>query len=217
MSTPTDDKGNKSQDDRLLDHRYDEIQEYDNPLPGWWTLILWATIVWAVLYFFNFIPGIGTGKGRIANFQADSTAAAEKFGAATKQAAASLDANAVLAALKDPAQLAEGKAIFEDPSRCVTCHTKDGGGLVGPNLADDYWIHGARPIDILTTITNGVPDKGMLTWGPVLGAKKCAEVAAYVITLHGTKPAAPKPPQGHRWTYDATGAVAATADTAVVK
>ena len=73
MSAPRD-------EDRLLDHKYDDIQEYDNPLPGWWTLILWGTIVWAVLYFFNFIPGLGTGKGRIANYQADSTAAAEKYG-----------------------------------------------------------------------------------------------------------------------------------------
>ena len=211
MSSPRD-------EDRLLDHKYDDIQEYDNPLPGWWTLILWATIVWAVLYFFNFIPGLGTGKGRIANYQADSTAAAEKFGTAQQQASSAIDVNLMLADLKDPAQLAAGKAIFVDPSRCSSCHTPDGGGLVGPNLTDDYWIHGARPIDILTTITNGVPDKGMLTWGPILGPEKVAQVAAYVYTLHGTHPAKPKEPQGTKYAYDANGPVLnAPADSASAK
>lgn len=207
MSAPRD-------EDRLLEHNYDGIQEYDNPLPGWWTLILWGTIVWALLYFLNVIPGVGSGKGFIGNYQADSTAAVEKYGTAEQQAVAGIDENAVLAALQDPAQLAEGKAIFDDPAKCVTCHTKDGGGLVGPNLTDDYWIHGARPIDILTTITKGVPEKGMLTWGPVLGPKKCAEVTAYVMTLHGKTPATPKEPQGVKWTYDANGAVAPADTTA---
>ncbi len=204
----------REEEDRLLDHKYDGIQEYDNPLPGWWTLILWGTIVWAVLYFFNFIPGLGQGKGRIANYQADSTAAAAKYGTAEQQAAkaaGAIDVSLVLADLKDPAKIAAGKAIFLDPSKCVTCHVADGGGLIGPNLTDDFWIHGATPKDILTTITNGVPDKGMLTWGPILGPEKCAEVAAYVVTLHGTKPAKPKEPQGARYTYDANGPVAAAA------
>lgn len=208
MSAPRD-------EDRLLDHNYDGIQEYDNPLPGWWTLILWATIIWSVLYFFNFIPGVGSGKGRIANFQADSTAAVEKYGTPAQQAASSIDVNLMLAAMQDPAKLAAGKAIFDDPSKCTTCHLADGGGLVGPNLTDDYWIHGPRPIDILTTITNGVPDKGMLTWGPVLGPEKVAQVAAYVYSLHGKTPAKPKEPQGTKYEYDANGPVMpAVADSA---
>jgi cytochrome c oxidase cbb3-type subunit 3 len=198
------------EEDRLLDHKYDDIQEYDNPLPGWWTLILWGTIVWAVLYFFNFIPGLGSGRGFIANFQADSTVAVEKFGTAQQQAAAGIDVNLMLAALQDPAQLAAGKAIFEDPSKCSSCHLVDGGGVVGPNLTDDYWIHGPRPIDILTTITNGVPDKGMLTWGPILGPQKVAQVSAYVYSLHGRHPATAKAPEGTKYTYDADGPVLET-------
>lgn len=201
-------------EDRLLDHKYDDIQEYDNPLPGWWTAILWATIVWAVLYFFNFIPGVGSGKGRIANYENDVKAAEEKYGTPQQQAAkasASIDVSLMLAALKDPAQIAEGKAIFEDPSKCASCHVADGGGLVGPNLTDDFWIHGAQPKDILTTIVNGVPDKGMLTWGPILGPEKCAKVAAYVYTMHGTHPAKPKEPQGTKVEYDANGPIAPAA------
>jgi cytochrome c oxidase cbb3-type subunit 3 len=204
-------------EDRLLDHKYDEIQEFDNPLPGWWSLIFIATIVWAVLYFFNFIPGVGTGQGREAAYDNEVKAAAEKFGTPQEQAAkvaGSIDVSLMLAYLKDPARIEAGKAIFLDPSKCSSCHLVDGGGLVGPNLTDDYWIHGAQPKDILTTIVNGVPDKGMLTWGPILGPEKCAEVAAYVYTLHGTKPASPKEPQGAKVAYDSNGPVApAAADT----
>ena len=192
-------------EDRLLEHRYDDIQEFDNPLPGWWTLIFWVTIVWAVLYFFNFIPGLGTGKGREANYQAEMKAAAGKYGTPEQQAARPLDEGAVLAALKNPAALAAGKATFT--TTCAPCHLADGGGNIGPNLTDDYWIHGPRPHDILTTVTQGVPDKGMPTWGPVLGNQKIAEVAAYVITLHGSKPAKPKEPQGVKYVYDANGPV----------
>jgi cytochrome c oxidase cbb3-type subunit 3 len=208
-------------EDHLLDHKYDEIQEFDNPLPGWWTLIFWVCIVWAVLYAFNFIPGLGNGKGRAANYDKEMSAAAEKYGTPQEQAAkiaGTIDVGLMLSFLKDPARLAAGKAIFEDPSRCSSCHMVDGGGLVGPNLTDDYWIHGAQPKDILTTVVNGVPDKGMLTWGPILGPEKCAEVSAYVYTLHGKHPATPKEPQGTKVAYDASGPVAPAApDTTKTK
>ena len=193
------------EEDRLLDHKYDDIQEYDNPLPGWWTLIFWATIVWAVLYFFNFIPGVGSGKGRIADYERDMAVAAQKYGTPQQQAAKAIDENAVLAALKSPTDLAAGKQVFA--TTCVPCHLADAGGSIGPNLTDDFWIHGARPKDILTTVTNGVPDKGMPTWGPVLGPQKIAQVAAYVVTLRGTHPAKPKEPQGDKVLYDASGSV----------
>lgn len=207
MSTPKD-------EDRLLEHKYDDIQEFDNPLPGWWTLIFWVSIVWGVLYFFNFIPGLGSGKGRAVDYDREMAAAAEKFGTTQEQAAkaaSAIDVSLMLSYMRDPARLAAGKAIFDDPSRCSSCHLVDGGGLIGPNLTDDYWIHGAQPKDILTTIVNGVPDKGMLTWGPILGPEKCAEVAAYMYTLHGTHPAKPKEPQGTKVEYDENGPVAPAA------
>ena len=207
--------------DRLLEHKYDEIQEYDNPLPGWWSLIFLVTVVWGVLYFFNFIPGLGQGKGWAVNYDNDMKAAARKFGTPQQQAAragGASDVSMMLAFMKDPARIAAGKAIFLDPSKCTSCHLADGGGFIGPNLTDDYWVHGAQPKDILTTITNGVPEKAMPTWGPILGPEKCAEVAAYVTTLHGTHPATPKEPLGTKVEYDANGPVApAAADTTKMK
>ncbi len=188
MSTPRD-------EDRLLDHQYDEIQEYDNPTPGWWTWIFVATILWGALYFFNVIPGIGTGKGRVANYESEMAAAKAKYGEAQapKQASAA-DAASVLASLHDPAALAAGKEIFT--TNCVSCHRADLGGQIGPNLTDDFWIHGNKPQEILTTIVNGVPDKGMPTWSAVLKGDQLAKAAAYVISMHGTHPVAPKEPQG---------------------
>ncbi len=56
-------------EDRLLDHDYDGIQEYDNPMPRWWLYIFWGSIVWAALFWFN-VPGIGVGKGMIADYDA---------------------------------------------------------------------------------------------------------------------------------------------------
>ena len=113
-------------------------------------------------------------------------------------------------ALADPAQVALGKATFE--TTCAACHEKDGGGNIGPNLTDDAWIHGNTHRSILTTVSNGVPDKGMPTWSAVLKPEQLAQVSAYIVTLHGTKPAKAKAPQG-----DALGApvaeAAAPADT----
>jgi cytochrome c oxidase cbb3-type subunit III len=187
MSAPRD-------EDRLLDHQYDDIQEYDNPLPTWWSLILWVTIVWAVLYWLNVIPGVGTGKGRQANYEAEMAAAQEKYGSPEQQATAAVDVAAMEKALADPAQVALGKETFE--TTCAACHEKDGGGNIGPNLTDDAWIHGNTHKNILTTVTNGVPDKGMPTWSAVLKPEQLAQVSAYVVTLHGKTPAKAKAPQG---------------------
>lgn len=205
MSAPRD-------EDRLLDHKYDDIQEYDNPLPTWWTVLFVVTIIWSVAYYLNVIPGVGSGKGKIANYDAEMAAAAEKFGTPEQQQEAAIDENAVTAALADPAKLELGKTTFT--TTCMACHNADGGGNIGPNLTDDYWIHGNSKKDILTTITKGVPDKGMPTWSATLNPDQISAVAAYVITLHGTKPAVAKEPQGILMTAEG---VPAAADTAATK
>ncbi|NOZ74104.1 MAG: c-type cytochrome [FCB group bacterium] len=96
--------------------------------------------------------------------------------------------------LTDPGELAKGKAIFE--KNCISCHAPDGGGGIGPNLTDDYWIHGGEFQKIAHTITVGVPAKGMIPWGKSLNRKKIQLVASFVASLHGTTPANPKAPQG---------------------
>ncbi|MEJ2103060.1 MAG: c-type cytochrome, partial [Ignavibacteriaceae bacterium] len=93
-----------------------------------------------------------------------------------------------------------GKQIFE--ANCIACHAADGGGIVGPNLTDKYWIHGGGIKNVFKTIKYGAPDKGMISWQSQLNAKQIQDVASYVLSLQGTKPANPKPPEGQIWSGD---------------
>jgi cytochrome c oxidase cbb3-type subunit III len=176
-------------EDKLLDHEYDGIQEYDNPMPRWWVWIFWATIAFSILYFFD-VGGIGIGKGRIAAYEADMAA----FRAAHPQGGSTLSAAQLLALTKDPSVVALGKTTFA--TNCAACHGADGGGIIGPNLTDDYWLHGGTLPEIEKTVNEGVPVKGMPAWGKMLKPDQLQAVVAYVATLHGTKPAKPKEPQG---------------------
>jgi cytochrome c oxidase cbb3-type subunit 3 len=92
------------------------------------------------------------------------------------------------------AAIAAGKETFA--TNCVPCHGQQGQGIIGPNLTDNYWLHGNTYADIVNTITNGVPDKGMIAWKATLNPEKIRQVAAYVLSLKGTNPPNPKPPQG---------------------
>jgi cytochrome c oxidase cbb3-type subunit III len=158
--------------DRVLGHaaEADGIEEFDNPLPNWWLGLFYATILWAVLYavHYHFIAHRSMPK-RLA---AEMAAADRRW---PQQAAAAAETTLAIT----PAAVAAGEAIFK--ANCTVCHGEDMRGKIGPNLLDTVWIHGGRPQDILHTITVGVPAKGMITWGPILGPEKIAQVAAYVV------------------------------------
>lgn len=175
-------------EDKLLDHEYDGILEYDNPMPRWWVWTFWGTILFSVAYALN-MGGIGTGQGRIADYEADM--------AAFKQAHPSgqgMDPAKLAAMAKDPAVLALGKQTFA--TNCAACHAADGGGLIGPNLTDRFWLHGGTLPEIQTTVTQGVLAKGMPGWEKMLKPDQLTAVVAYVASLQGTTPAKPKAPQG---------------------
>lgn len=176
--------------DKILDHTYDGIQEYDNPMPRWWLLTFAGTIVFSVLYVMNIGP-VGNGKGRIADYEADMAAFAKAHPAPS---GGDMNADQLLAIAKDHEKLEDGKKTFT--AYCASCHAPDGGGLIGPNLADAYWLHGGTITDIYKTVTNGVLAKGMPPWGKTLKPEQLSAVVAYVSTLQGTTPANPKPPQG---------------------
>jgi len=84
-------------------------------------------------------------------------------------------------------------------SKCSPCHGKRGEGTIGPNLTDEFWLHGGTPTQVFRTITEGVPSKGMIAWKTQLGAGEILAMAAYVGSLAGTEPPNPKPPQGDRF------------------
>jgi cytochrome c oxidase cbb3-type subunit 3 len=188
--------GKDERRDVVRDHDFDGIQEFDNRLPNWWVGTFVLTVLFGIWYWTG-RHTFGTQPSHKEEFEQDLAANQELQ--AVKAAGGASDAD-VLAAYRDPKALAEGKQVFT--TNCVACHLADGGGLIGPNFTDDYWIHGGKPSQIAATITNGVPDKGMVTWKGVLSPAQIKQVAAYVVSLHGTKPAKPKEPQGtlEKWT-----------------
>ena len=185
--TPTD-----PNESMLMDHEYDGIKEYDNPLPRWWVWTWWATIIFSVLYWFN-VPGVGVGEGQIADYEAD-VAAAE---AQRSQLAASRPGpteESLLALRDDPNTTALGQATFGQ--MCASCHGPDGGGVIGPNLTDDAWLHGESAMEVYTVVSEGVLAKGMPAWSTMLAPEQVEAVVAYVLTLRGTTPASPKAAEG---------------------
>ncbi len=183
-------------DEKLLDHNYDGIQELDNPLPAWWVYLFYITIVFSAVYFvyFTFFSKSSHEKADLAVAQIRQVAApAAVPGAAVTPPVAADAAKPVFG--NDAATLASGKKVFD--TKCSVCHAPDGGGLIGPNFTDNYWIHGKGALeDIYQTIVNGVPDKGMISWKPLLTEEEIGAVTVYVKSLQGTTPAAPKAPQG---------------------
>ncbi|MBK7122458.1 MAG: cytochrome c [Chitinophagaceae bacterium] len=96
--------------------------------------------------------------------------------------------------MADAAGIEAGRRLFE--ANCIACHLKDGGGSVGPNLTDNYWIHKGSINDIYNTIKIGYPDKGMQSWSGQFTPKEISFLASYIKTLVGTKPAVGKEQQG---------------------
>src|SRR5690606_39175958 len=137
----TPDKGNPpaapgTGEGRVLEHEYDGIQEYDNPMPRWWVNMFWATIVFSIVYAINIGP-VGSGDGWIANYEQDMLAFRELY----PEGAPLADAAQLAALAADPSALATGATVYGQ--MCAACHGAAGQGAIGPNLADDYWIHGA--------------------------------------------------------------------------
>lgn len=173
----------------LMSHEADGIRELDNKLPRWWVFLFYGTIIFAVSYMFYYHV-LHAGDLMAAQYLKEM-----KIGNALKaQAMQKFESSIInLEPSKDPVVIANGKQTFL--RLCSPCHRKDGGGLVGPNLTDDYWIHGSKFSDNVRTIWNGVPEKGMITWKNYLKPKEVYEVASYIYTLRGTHPPNPKPPE----------------------
>jgi len=181
-----------SDDDRLMHHEYDGIQEYDNPLPSWWSGIFIATIVFAIGYWFWYHGG-GPGKSERAKFAQQWTQYESWKAEAERTHTVRVTEESLAELAHDPAILAAGAQTFAQS--CVGCHMADGSGQVGPNLTDEYQIHGVGRIDLYATIRDGVPSKGMISWGATMKPRDMAAVAAYVASLRGSnKPG--KGPEG---------------------
>ena len=177
--------------DMLLDHDYDGIKELDNALPPWWKYGFYITIVVALFYIFKFEVW-HTGMNPTQEYAEEMSAAKIQTDAYLASAKENVDENSVVQL--DAAGAAAGKEIFT--KTCVACHLAEGQGSVGPNLTDEYWIHGGGVKDIFKTIKYGYPDKGMQSWQTTYSPVQMQQLATYIRTLKGTNPPNPKAPQG---------------------
>mgnify|MGYP001443243348 CR=1 FL=1 len=207
-------KLNKSADisheqDIDLSHDYDGISELDNKLPPWWTVAFGITILFSVAYLYRY------HVSESAPLQIEELQIAIKEGEAEKAAylaktSGNVDENTVV--MLDAGGIASGKTLFQ--ANCIACHGNAGeGNAVGPNLTDEFWIHGGAINDVFKTIKYGVTEKGMRSWKDELSPVQMAQLASYIKSLKGTNPPNAKEPQGDK--YD-EGAGAAPADTTAV-
>ena len=176
---------NDPKESLLLDHEYDGIQELDNQLPRWWVWLFYITIIYAAVYLVYYHVS-RTGDSSVAEYAKEMKAGEEIKAGAMGKFEASI---ATLQPSTDTVMLAAGQATYT--KFCAPCHRADGGGLVGPNLTDDYWIHGSTYADSVKVIWDGVPAKGMITWKTVLKPDEIQSVASYIYTLRGAKLASP--------------------------
>lgn len=181
-----------------LDHSYDGIHELDNNLPPWWLWGFYISIVFAIVYLVRFHV-MQTAPLQIGEYEQEMAAAEVSKAEYLKNAANLVDETSVVM-LDNEGLIKEGATIFS--KNCAVCHAADGGGGVGPNLTDKYWLHGGDIKAVFSTIKYGVPAKGMIPWKDQLNPADMQKVASYILTLQGTTPASPKEAQGDL--YEAT-------------
>ncbi|MEO3405545.1 cbb3-type cytochrome c oxidase N-terminal domain-containing protein [Mucilaginibacter sp. CAU 1740] len=180
----------------IIEHDYDGIQELDNPIPGWFMYLFYITIIFAVGYILTYHV-FGFGQLQYDEYKTEMAQADIAKQQYLSKAANRVDENTVKL-VTDATVLASGQAIFKQS--CVPCHGDHAQGVVGPNLTDDYWLHGGKINDVFKTIKYGVQAKGMPTWEKQLSPKQISDVANYIKSLHGTNPAGAKEPQGEKET-----------------
>ncbi len=173
-------------------HVYDEdIIEHDNRLPLWWQYTLYGAIVFAVAYW--------TGEHQLKAWLSQRDSFDQEMIAVRLEQAkkgAGMTPAVLVAMSKSPKSVDEGRQVFT--TTCAPCHRADGGGNIGPNLTDEYWLHGSKPENIWSCVHDGVQGKGMPSWGPQLGEDKVAMVVSYVLTIRNTNVPNGKAPQGDK-------------------
>jgi cytochrome c oxidase cbb3-type subunit 3 len=158
---------------RLLGHadEADGIEEYDNPLPDWWLGLFWLTIVWALGYtaHYHFIAD----RSQVSELAAEMAAAEARF---------PTQAQAQVAFEFSEEAAEQGQQVYDQ--NCFPCHGMQLEGGIGPSFVDEEWIHGGQAENILTTIREGVPAMGMVSWQGILSPEQINNVASYVIRRH---------------------------------
>lgn len=186
-------KAVEEEDEIELDHNYDGIKELDNSLPPWWLYMFYATIIFGAIYLVRY--HVLDGDSQTVEYEKAVAQAERELNAYRANSKETLIDAETVTVSTEPADLKRGKAVFN--LNCAACHANDGGGGIGPNLTDKYWILGGGIKNVFTTISNGGrPGKGMVAWGKTLKPKDIQKVASYILSLEGTTPAKPKKAEG---------------------
>lgn len=178
-----------------MEHSYDGIKELDNHLPPWWKWLFYGTIAWAAIYVvvFHFSNSLPLS---LEEYHTELAVAEEQAKQRKIDQPEALIDESNMTYTNDPVIIANGKNVFAN-NPCGSCHRNDGGGnSIGPNLTDDYWIHGGNLKDVYGTIKNGAVDKGMPAWGKNMSPQDVRDVAFYIMSLKGSNPPDAKSPQG---------------------
>lgn len=178
----------------LIEHEYDGIKELNNGVPAWFNTLFYATIIIGAIYLIYYHGGYGQLQDE--EYTTEMAKADEEKKAYLAKAANAIDENSVKED-KTAAVISEGKNIFT--SNCVACHGDKAQGTVGPNLTDDFWLHGGGIHNVFKTIKYGVVEKGMISWEKTLTPKQISAVANYILSLKGTNPPNAKAPQGEKY------------------
>jgi cytochrome c oxidase cbb3-type subunit 3 len=187
--------------DELLNHEADGIREFDNALPRWWLWGFYLTIAFSVVYLINYELLFHPWFGRpsiLSEYRAELVAAPWKGESLPPPDAPTPVA---VALLTDEDSIASGKAIFESPrSMCKTCHRQDLGGVIGPNLTDDKWLHGCSAAELVHSVKVGFPSQGMMAFGSgqYLSDSEVLQVVSYIVSKRGSRPPNPKAPDAAR-------------------
>lgn len=180
----------------ILDHNYDGIRELDNNLPPWWVYMFYATVIFGIIYLVRF--EIFNDYDQELEYEQEVAAAQIEIEEYKRTAKGLVDVNTV-ELLTEASDINAGKVVFEN--NCVACHMADGGGGIGPNLTDNYWILGGGIKEVFTTVAEGGRDgKGMIAWKQTLKPVEMAQVSSYILQeINGATPANPKAAEGELW------------------
>jgi len=191
----SEDKTPNYDDNKIIEgYEYDGITELDNPCPSWLMYIFYFTVLLAI-FFLGYHFGSSSKNKIVESFVKELADARMQQITPAVEEVPEVSESELVALLEEPSKLTSGKEIFLD--KCALCHGDNGEGFIGPNLIDNYWIHGKGKIsDIANTIRSGVPDEGMAAWKDEIPEENILQIAAYIKSLKGTQVEDAKEPDG---------------------
>lgn len=196
-----------------LDHDYDGIKELNNPIPFWFNLLFYGTILFGFVYMLVYFV-FDAAPLQAKEYEAELAKAKIEKEEYVKRAGNLVDESNVVM-LTDAAKIAEGASVYT--SKCAVCHGEKGEGKVGPNLTDEYWLHGGDIQSVFKSIKYGIPSKGMVAWQNSMNGAQMQQLTSYVLSLQGTNPPGAKDPQGEKVASTRLDSTAVVQDTVATK